>query len=81
FHHTHLISSLLCLKTIIYIALSIWPNKKQTSETLMQILILAFSACEAGAGLAILVASRQTRASNHLHNLNLLQCKKLFYQQ
>ncbi|NXY50186.1 NU4LM oxidoreductase, partial [Ceuthmochares aereus] len=78
FHRTHLISALLCLESIIlsiYIALSTLPIENQTpSLTLMPILILAFSACEAGTGLAILVASTRTHGSDHLHNLNLLQC-------
>ncbi|NXI90147.1 NU4LM oxidoreductase, partial [Psophia crepitans] len=78
FHRTHLISALLCLESIIlsiYVALSIWPIESQTTTpTLMPILILTFSACEAGTGLAILVASTRTHGSDHLHNLNLLQC-------
>ncbi|NXE03197.1 NU4LM oxidoreductase, partial [Chaetorhynchus papuensis] len=78
FHRAHLISALLCLESIIlsiYIALSTLPIENQTpSLTLMPILILAFSACEAGTGLAILVASTRTHGSDHLHNLNLLQC-------
>ncbi|NXU21468.1 NU4LM oxidoreductase, partial [Pardalotus punctatus] len=45
-----------------------------SSTTIMPILLLAFSACEAGAGLALLVASTRTHGSDHLHNLNLLQC-------
>ncbi|NXD74447.1 NU4LM oxidoreductase, partial [Centropus bengalensis] len=78
FHRTHLISALLCLESIIlsiYIGLSLWPVQNQaTSFTLLPVLILAFSACEAGTGLAILVASTRTHGSDHLHNLNLLQC-------
>ncbi|KFO05996.1 NADH-ubiquinone oxidoreductase chain 4L [Balearica regulorum gibbericeps] len=78
FHRTHLISALLCLESIIlsiYIALSIWPVENQaTSPTLIPIFILTFSACEAGTGLAMLVASTRTHGSDHLHNLNLLQC-------
>nr|YP_009944207.1 NADH dehydrogenase subunit 4L [Pachyramphus minor]QOD96051.1 NADH dehydrogenase subunit 4L [Pachyramphus minor] len=78
FHRTHLISALLCLESMMlamYIALSMWPIQTQmTSSTLMPILMLAFSACEAGTGLAILVASTRTHGSDHLHNLNLLQC-------
>nr|YP_009943908.1 NADH dehydrogenase subunit 4L [Campylorhamphus procurvoides]QOD95739.1 NADH dehydrogenase subunit 4L [Campylorhamphus procurvoides] len=78
FHRTHLISALLCLESMMlsmYIALSMWPAQTQmTSPTLMPILMLAFSACEAGTGLAILVASSRTHGSDHLHNLNLLQC-------
>ncbi|NXP42701.1 NU4LM oxidoreductase, partial [Tricholaema leucomelas] len=78
FHRTHLISALLCLESIIlsiYVALSIWPIQMQAaSPTLLPILILTFSACEAGTGLALLVASTRTHGSDHLHNFNLLQC-------
>nr|QUT09543.1 NADH dehydrogenase subunit 4L [Metopidius indicus] len=78
FHRTHLISALLCLESMmlsLYIALSMWPVENQTTSfTLMPVLMLAFSACEAGTGLAMLVASTRTHGSDHLHNLNLLQC-------
>nr|YP_009991994.1 NADH dehydrogenase subunit 4L [Crypturellus cinnamomeus]QNN84894.1 NADH dehydrogenase subunit 4L [Crypturellus cinnamomeus] len=78
FHRTHFISALLCLESMMlsmYIALSIWPIHTQTpSLTLIPILMLTFSACEAGAGLAMLVASTRTHGSDYLHNLNLLQC-------
>nr|BCD55500.1 NADH dehydrogenase subunit 4L [Scolopax mira] len=78
FHRTHLISALLCLESMMlsmYIILSLWPVENQaTSFTLTPVLMLAFSACEAGTGLAMLVASTRTHGSDHLHNLNLLQC-------
>nr|UOD76628.1 NADH dehydrogenase subunit 4L [Coeligena bonapartei consita]UOD76641.1 NADH dehydrogenase subunit 4L [Coeligena bonapartei consita]UOD76654.1 NADH dehydrogenase subunit 4L [Coeligena bonapartei consita]UOD76667.1 NADH dehydrogenase subunit 4L [Coeligena bonapartei consita]UOD76680.1 NADH dehydrogenase subunit 4L [Coeligena bonapartei consita] len=78
FHRTHLVSALLCLESMMlsmYIALSMWPTENlMTSSTLLPILMLAFSACEAGTGLAMLVASTRTHGSDHLHNLNLLQC-------
>nr|AKT26315.1 NADH dehydrogenase subunit 4L [Phaethornis hispidus] len=78
FHRTHLVSALLCLESMMlsmYIALSMWPAENLvTSSTLLPILMLAFSACEAGTGLAMLVASTRTHGSDHLHNLNLLQC-------
>nr|YP_009990839.1 NADH dehydrogenase subunit 4L [Crypturellus undulatus]QNN84192.1 NADH dehydrogenase subunit 4L [Crypturellus undulatus] len=78
FHRTHFISALLCLESMMlsmYVALSIWPIHTQTpSLTLIPILMLTFSACEAGAGLAMLVASTRTHGSDYLHNLNLLQC-------
>nr|QNS38362.1 NADH dehydrogenase subunit 4L [Tricholaema leucomelas] len=78
FHRTHLISALLCLESMMlsmYIALSTWPVENQaTSSTTIPLLMLAFSACEAGTGLAMLVASSRTHGSDHLHNLNLLQC-------
>ncbi|NWV86685.1 NU4LM oxidoreductase, partial [Dasyornis broadbenti] len=73
FHRTHIVSALLCLESIIlsiFIALTIWPIHTQTSSlTLVPIFILAFSACEAGTGLALLVASTRTHGSDHLHNL------------
>nr|YP_007624535.1 NADH dehydrogenase subunit 4L [Perdix dauurica]YP_009024459.1 NADH dehydrogenase subunit 4L [Perdix hodgsoniae]ACR44477.1 NADH dehydrogenase subunit 4L [Perdix dauurica]AGS18361.1 NADH dehydrogenase subunit 4L [Perdix hodgsoniae]AQM51762.1 NADH dehydrogenase subunit 4L [Perdix dauurica]ART33101.1 NADH dehydrogenase subunit 4L [Perdix hodgsoniae]QBY39975.1 NADH dehydrogenase subunit 4L [Perdix dauurica] len=78
FHRTHLISALLCLESMMlsmFIPLSIWPVENQTpSFSLIPILMLTFSACEASAGLAMLVASTRTHGSDHLHNLNLLQC-------
>nr|YP_025970.1 NADH dehydrogenase subunit 4L [Ninox novaeseelandiae]AAP47814.1 NADH dehydrogenase subunit 4L [Ninox novaeseelandiae] len=78
FHRTHLISALLCLESMMlsmYVALSTWPIENQMpSSTLMPVLMLAFSACEAGTGLAMLVASTRTHGSDHLHNFNLLQC-------
>nr|USH58362.1 NADH dehydrogenase subunit 4L [Cyclopsitta diophthalma diophthalma] len=78
FHRTHLISALLCLESMMlsmYMALSTWPIENQTpSFTLTPILMLTFSACEAGTGLAMLVASTRTHGSDHLQNLNLLQC-------
>nr|AID52339.1 NADH dehydrogenase subunit 4L [Accipiter nisus]QHI42446.1 NADH dehydrogenase subunit 4L [Accipiter nisus]QNV49000.1 NADH dehydrogenase subunit 4L [Accipiter nisus] len=78
FHRTHLISALLCLESMMlsmFIALTILPIEAQTpSTTLTPVFMLAFSACEAGTGLAMLVASTRTHGSDHLHNLNLLQC-------
>nr|YP_009944025.1 NADH dehydrogenase subunit 4L [Quiscalus mexicanus]QOD95869.1 NADH dehydrogenase subunit 4L [Quiscalus mexicanus] len=78
FHRTHLISALLCLESMMlsmYIALAMWPIQTQSStSTILPILMLTFSACEAGTGLALLVASTRTHGSDHLHNFNLLKC-------
>nr|AEX66136.1 NADH dehydrogenase subunit 4L [Phrynops hilarii] len=77
-HQTHLISTLLCLEGIMlsmFIALSMWPLQLQSpSMALAPLLMLAFSACEAGTGLSLLVTSSRTHGSNLLKNLNLLQC-------
>nr|AKL78586.1 NADH dehydrogenase subunit 4L [Glaucidium brodiei brodiei] len=77
-HRTHLISALLCLEGMMlamYVGLSTWPTETQmSSSTLMPTLMLAFSACEASAGLAMLVASARTHGSDHMHTFNLLQC-------
>nr|YP_004300337.1 NADH dehydrogenase subunit 4L [Emberiza chrysophrys]ADZ10805.1 NADH dehydrogenase subunit 4L [Emberiza chrysophrys] len=78
FHRTHLISALLCLESMMlsmYVALAMWPIQAQSStSTILPIFMLTFSACEAGTGLALLVASTRTHGSDHLHNFNLLQC-------
>nr|YP_010000646.1 NADH dehydrogenase subunit 4L [Urocynchramus pylzowi]QOD96545.1 NADH dehydrogenase subunit 4L [Urocynchramus pylzowi] len=78
FHRTHLISALLCLESMMlsmYVALAMWPIHMQApSATLLPIIMLTFSACEAGTGLALLVASTRTHGSDLLHNFNLLRC-------
>ncbi|YP_009049087.1 NADH dehydrogenase subunit 4L (mitochondrion) [Aythya fuligula] len=78
FHRTHLVSALLCLESMMlsmFVGLTMWAIESQTpSFTTVPIIMLTFSACEAGTGLAILVASTRTHGSDHLHNLNLLQC-------
>nr|WNH22760.1 NADH dehydrogenase subunit 4L [Dactylopterus volitans]BBQ09572.1 NADH dehydrogenase subunit 4L [Dactylopterus volitans] len=78
FHRTHLLSALLCLEGMmlsLFIALSLWTLQlDSTSLASAPMLLLAFSACEASAGLAILVATARTHGSDRLQNLNLLRC-------
>nr|YP_004465288.1 NADH dehydrogenase subunit 4L [Microdevario nanus]BAK23077.1 NADH dehydrogenase subunit 4L [Microdevario nanus] len=78
FHRTHLLSALLCLEGMmlsLFIALALWTlQMESTSLSAVPMLMLAFSACEASAGLALLVATARTHGSDHLQNLNLLQC-------
>nr|WNH23975.1 NADH dehydrogenase subunit 4L [Malacanthus plumieri] len=78
FHRTHLLSALLCLEGMmlsLYIALSLWALQLNvTNFAVSPMLLLAFSACEASAGLALLVATSRTHGSDRLQNLNLLQC-------
>ncbi|CDQ93076.1 unnamed protein product [Oncorhynchus mykiss] len=45
-----------------------------TGYSVAPILLLAFSACEASAGLALLVATARTHGTDRLQSLNLLQC-------
>nr|BAC23264.1 NADH dehydrogenase subunit 4L [Bregmaceros nectabanus] len=77
-HRTHLISVLLCLETMmltLFIALSLWSLEMETSSyASAPLLMLAFSACEAGTGLALLVATTRTHGTDHLMNMNLLKC-------
>nr|UMB50601.1 NADH dehydrogenase subunit 4L [Parauchenoglanis cf. monkei FDBS-2022] len=78
FHRTHLLSALLCLEGMmlsLFIALALWTLQlESTAFSAAPILLLAFSACEASAGLALLVATARTHGTDRLQALNLLQC-------
>nr|WNH21746.1 NADH dehydrogenase subunit 4L [Stathmonotus stahli] len=78
FHRTHLLSALLCLEGMmlsLFIALSLWTLQlNATNFAPTPMLLLAFSACEASAGLALLVATARTHGTDRLQSLNLLQC-------
>nr|YP_001491274.1 NADH dehydrogenase subunit 4L [Lethrinus obsoletus]BAF51785.1 NADH dehydrogenase subunit 4L [Lethrinus obsoletus]BAQ20898.1 NADH dehydrogenase subunit 4L [Lethrinus obsoletus] len=78
FHRTHLLSALLCLEAMmlsLYVALSLWSLQLDaTVFSASPMLLLAFSACEASAGLALLVATARTHGTDRLQSLNLLQC-------
>nr|YP_010175297.1 NADH dehydrogenase subunit 4L [Pomadasys kaakan]QSL98415.1 NADH dehydrogenase subunit 4L [Pomadasys kaakan] len=78
FHRTHLLSALLCLEGMmlsLFMALSLWSLQlSATNFSTAPMLLLAFSACEASAGLALLVATARTHGTDRLKNLNLLQC-------
>nr|YP_010951348.1 NADH dehydrogenase subunit 4L [Phenacoscorpius nebris]WMN14038.1 NADH dehydrogenase subunit 4L [Phenacoscorpius nebris] len=78
FHRTHLLSALLCLEGMmlsLFIGLSLWTLQLgSTNFSAAPMLLLAFSACEASAGLALLVATARTHGSDRLQTLNLLQC-------
>nr|YP_010389704.1 NADH dehydrogenase subunit 4L [Fundulus lima]UPT34478.1 NADH dehydrogenase subunit 4L [Fundulus lima] len=78
FHRTHLLSALLCLEGMmltLFIALSLWTLEfNSTNFALSPMILLTFSACEAAAGLALLVATARTHGTDRLQSLNLLQC-------
>nr|YP_009034383.1 NADH dehydrogenase subunit 4L [Doryrhamphus japonicus]WNH20797.1 NADH dehydrogenase subunit 4L [Doryrhamphus excisus]BAO84714.1 NADH dehydrogenase subunit 4L [Doryrhamphus japonicus] len=78
FHRTHLLSALLCLEGMmlsLYLALSLWTLQLDSpSFSTAPMLLLAFSACEAGIGLALLVATSRTHGTDRLQALNILQC-------
>nr|ACS37061.1 NADH dehydrogenase subunit 4L [Rhinatrema nigrum] len=77
-HRSHLLSALLCLEGMmlaLFISLSAWCTLTQaTLYSLAPMIMLTFSACEAGTGLAILVATTRTHGTDRMQNLNLLQC-------
>nr|YP_009230416.1 NADH dehydrogenase subunit 4L [Redigobius bikolanus]AHN13611.1 NADH dehydrogenase subunit 4L [Redigobius bikolanus] len=78
FHRAHLLSALICLEAMmlsLFLALALWTLELNTTNfSAAPILLLAFSACEASTGLALLVATARTHGSDRLQNLNLLQC-------
>nr|BBI37559.1 NADH dehydrogenase subunit 4L [Trimma taylori] len=78
FHRTHLLSALLCLEGMmlsLFLAMSLWSLELNSSSfSIAPLLLLTFSACEASAGLALLVATARTHGSDHMQSLNILQC-------
>nr|YP_010184969.1 NADH dehydrogenase subunit 4L [Asymblepharus himalayanus]QVH34648.1 NADH dehydrogenase subunit 4L [Asymblepharus himalayanus] len=77
-HRTHLVSALLCIEAMmlaLFLAMTMFSSNIQLpSTTMLPILLLAFAACEAGTGLALLVATARTHGTDHMQNMNLLQC-------
>nr|BAP58894.1 NADH dehydrogenase subunit 4L [Arnoglossus polyspilus] len=77
-HRHHLLSALLCLEGMmlsLFIALSLWTLQlNTTSFSAAPLLLLTFSACEASAGLGLLVATARTHGTDRLQSLSLLQC-------
>nr|BBI37568.1 NADH dehydrogenase subunit 4L [Trimma hayashii] len=78
FHRTHLLSALLCLEGMmlsLFLGLCLWALElNSTNLSASPLLLLAFSACEASTGLALLVATARTHGTDQLKSLNLLQC-------
>nr|YP_009348425.1 NADH dehydrogenase subunit 4L [Lamna nasus]APY18760.1 NADH dehydrogenase subunit 4L [Lamna nasus]QLI52427.1 NADH dehydrogenase subunit 4L [Lamna nasus]UDF84163.1 NADH dehydrogenase subunit 4L [Lamna nasus] len=74
----HLLSALLCLESMLltlFITIAIWTlTLNSASSSIIPMILLTFSACEASAGLAILVATSRSHGSDNLQSLNLLQC-------
>nr|AKJ76880.1 NADH dehydrogenase subunit 4L [Liolaemus darwinii] len=77
-HRIHLISALICIEgmmlALFMILTSLFSSLQTSMMTPTPIMLLAFSACEASTGLALLVATSRTHGNDHLQNLNLLQC-------
>nr|WCF77132.1 NADH dehydrogenase subunit 4L [Iguana iguana iguana] len=77
-HRTHLVSALLCIEGMMLALFTtftmIFSILQASTLATAPIMLLAFSACEASTGLALLVATSRTHGNDHLKNLNLLQC-------
>nr|YP_009000576.1 NADH dehydrogenase subunit 4L [Trichobatrachus robustus]BAO42931.1 NADH dehydrogenase subunit 4L [Trichobatrachus robustus] len=77
FHRMHLLSALLCLEGMmltIFIGLALWPSHLTTIPIMMPLIMLTMSACEAGLGLSLMIATARSHSSDNLNTLNLLQC-------
>nr|WPM97856.1 NADH dehydrogenase subunit 4L [Argyropelecus aculeatus] len=78
FHRAHLLSALLCLEGMmlsLFISLSVWAlYLEATSTSPTPMVVLAFSACEASAGLSLLVATARTHGSDLTPCLTTLRC-------
>nr|QHR79363.1 NADH dehydrogenase subunit 4L [Bufo bufo] len=78
FHRAHLLSALLCLEGMmlsVFIGLGLWALKFTLVAPLMYpIAMLTMSACEAGLGLSLMIATARTHGSDNLNTLSLLQC-------
>nr|YP_009355515.1 NADH dehydrogenase subunit 4L [Uranoscopus japonicus]BAX03820.1 NADH dehydrogenase subunit 4L [Uranoscopus japonicus]BBU26119.1 NADH dehydrogenase subunit 4L [Uranoscopus japonicus] len=77
-HRMHLLSALLCLEGMmlaLFVALSLWTFQLGAPNfSTSPLFLLAFSACEAGTGLALMVATARTHSCDHVKMLSLLKC-------
>nr|ULC84202.1 NADH dehydrogenase subunit 4L [Hippotragus equinus]ULC84306.1 NADH dehydrogenase subunit 4L [Hippotragus equinus]ULC84345.1 NADH dehydrogenase subunit 4L [Hippotragus equinus] len=77
-YRSHLMSSLLCLEgmmlSLFIMATLMILNLHFTLASMMPIILLVFAACEAALGLSLLVMVSNTYGTDHVQNLNLLQC-------
>nr|QTA72663.1 NADH dehydrogenase subunit 4L [Acanthodactylus aureus] len=78
FYRTHLLTILICLESMmlsLYLMMTMFISSTCIPATsVIPIILLAFSACEASSGLALLVATSRTHGTDHMKNLNLLKC-------
>nr|QPP19887.1 NADH dehydrogenase subunit 4L [Cynoglossus monopus] len=77
FYRDHLLSALLCLEGLmlsLFLLLAIWSMQTNASTfAATPMLLLAFSACEAGVGLALLVGTTRAWGSASLNSLTALR--------
>nr|YP_004123552.1 NADH dehydrogenase subunit 4L [Cynoglossus abbreviatus]ACT80251.1 NADH dehydrogenase subunit 4L [Cynoglossus abbreviatus]AFB71294.1 NADH dehydrogenase subunit 4L [Cynoglossus abbreviatus] len=77
FYRNHILSVLLCLEGLmlsLFLLLAIWSLETNTTLFMATpMLLLAFSACEAGAGLALLIATTRTHGAANLNSLTILR--------
>nr|YP_007374646.1 NADH dehydrogenase subunit 4L [Oscaecilia ochrocephala]ACS37139.1 NADH dehydrogenase subunit 4L [Oscaecilia ochrocephala] len=78
FYRAHLLSALICLEGMmlsLFIGLTLWTSLMESATTsISPMILLTLSACEAGTGLSILVATTRTHGTDLLQNMSALQC-------
>nr|QOJ44919.1 NADH dehydrogenase subunit 4L [Allobates sp. Huanuco] len=78
FHRAHLLSALLCLEGMmlsLFLGTALWTLKfSMIPSAMFPLIILTLSACEAGLGLSLMIATARSHGSDNLNLLNLLQC-------
>nr|YP_009106935.1 NADH dehydrogenase subunit 4L [Ichthyomyzon fossor]YP_009106948.1 NADH dehydrogenase subunit 4L [Ichthyomyzon unicuspis]YP_009353564.1 NADH dehydrogenase subunit 4L [Ichthyomyzon gagei]ABK19979.1 NADH dehydrogenase subunit 4L [Ichthyomyzon unicuspis]ABK19981.1 NADH dehydrogenase subunit 4L [Ichthyomyzon unicuspis]ABK19983.1 NADH dehydrogenase subunit 4L [Ichthyomyzon fossor]ABK19985.1 NADH dehydrogenase subunit 4L [Ichthyomyzon fossor]ABK19987.1 NADH dehydrogenase subunit 4L [Ichthyomyzon len=74
----HLLSLLLTLESMaltLYVTTALWAlNSTSLPIMVAPLIILTFSACEAGMGLSLMIATARTHNTDQLKALNLLKC-------
>nr|YP_009466960.1 NADH dehydrogenase subunit 4L [Diphylla ecaudata]AOS49751.1 NADH dehydrogenase subunit 4L [Diphylla ecaudata] len=77
-YRSHMMASLLCLEGMmlsLFITITMTTlNYNITSSHMLPIIMLVFAACEAALGLSLLMMVSNTYGTDHVQNLNLLQC-------
>nr|YP_010933747.1 NADH dehydrogenase subunit 4L [Ptychadena harenna]WKT12011.1 NADH dehydrogenase subunit 4L [Ptychadena harenna]WKT12024.1 NADH dehydrogenase subunit 4L [Ptychadena harenna]WKT12037.1 NADH dehydrogenase subunit 4L [Ptychadena harenna]WKT12050.1 NADH dehydrogenase subunit 4L [Ptychadena harenna]WKT12063.1 NADH dehydrogenase subunit 4L [Ptychadena harenna] len=71
---THLLSTLLCLESMVLIIfLAVALGTYLQKDLILPLIILALSACDAGLGLSLMVATARSQGSDSLKTLHLLR--------
>nr|YP_010587542.1 NADH dehydrogenase subunit 4L [Mordacia mordax]YP_010587555.1 NADH dehydrogenase subunit 4L [Mordacia praecox]WAB46099.1 NADH dehydrogenase subunit 4L [Mordacia mordax]WAB46112.1 NADH dehydrogenase subunit 4L [Mordacia praecox]BAK78986.1 NADH dehydrogenase subunit 4L [Mordacia mordax] len=74
----HLLSALLTIESMalaLYVSTALWAlNNTSLSIMAAPLIVLTFSACEAGVGLSLMIATARTHGTDQLKTLNLLKC-------
>ncbi|YP_008578422.1 NADH dehydrogenase subunit 4L (mitochondrion) [Desmodus rotundus] len=77
-YRSHMMSSLLCLEGMVLSLFMMMTMSTLTSQAtltnMLPIALLVFAAFEAALGLSLLVTVSNTYGTDHVQNLNLLQC-------
>nr|YP_010933578.1 NADH dehydrogenase subunit 4L [Ptychadena anchietae]WKT09021.1 NADH dehydrogenase subunit 4L [Ptychadena anchietae] len=73
-NRAHLLSALLCLEAMMFVIyLSLALGVYTPSCLIFPLIVLTLSACDAGLGLSLMVATARSHASDNLKTLHLLQ--------